>query len=108
MLFEVAVGQCEGAVVLLVVAVQSQATHLTEGHHLLVSKPRLLLLPPPLLLLVLGLPQLVLCPGRSEEVVTPFQMHVTCGVILANHKQRIITIILLHKIIDPSVPSEIV
>ena len=77
MLFEVAVGQCEGAVVLLVVAVQSQATHLTKGHHLLVSQLRLLLLPPPLLLLVLSQPHLVLRPRRSEEIVTPFQMHVT-------------------------------
>ena len=74
---------CECVVVLLLVAVQSQTTHLTESHHLLVSQPGLLLLllhllPLPPLLLMLGLPDLVLGPRWSEEVVAAFQMHVAC------------------------------
>ena len=77
MLFVVAVSQSQCVVVLLLVAVQGQATHLTEGHQLLVRQLRLLLLPPPLLPLVLSQPHLVLRPRRSEEIVTPFQMHVT-------------------------------
>ena len=78
MLFVVAVSQSQCVVVLLLVAVQGQATHLTEGHQLLVRQLRLLLLPPPLLLLVLGLPDLVLGSRWPEEVVAAFQMHVAC------------------------------
>ena len=68
--------------VLLPVLIQSQAAHLTQRHHLLVSQLGLLLLPLPPLLLVRRSPNLVLGPRWSEEVVTAPEMHVTWGGVL--------------------------